>query len=186
MDIAKERPKSWMRVVITLFILLHVYIMAIWGLPTSPFRSRMVQKIEDYVIWMGLWHSWTMFSPNPLSLNFNVQAFITYANGKMDVWEFPRMEKMGVWEKFQKERYRKWRERVRQDAYRQVWDETARWIARQHYKDPKNPPTKVVLMRAWGPIPPPAAGDYQPIPKDFDLKFSYRFKFYDVKKADLL
>src|SRR3954469_688867 len=85
------------------------------GFAHFPFCTRLVQKIEDYVIWSGLWHSWDMFSPDPLSLNFNVQAFITYADGVTETWDFPRMDKMGLWEKFQKERYRKWRERVRQD-----------------------------------------------------------------------
>jgi len=183
---AEERPKSWMRVVLTIFILLHVFIMAAWGLPPSPFRTRLVQKVEEYVIWIGLWHSWDMFSPDPLSLNFNVQAFITHADGTTDVWDFPRMEKMGIAEKFQKERYRKWRERVRQDSYAQIWDDTVRWVARQHNRDPKNPPVKVVLVRSWNQIPAPAPRDFQPMPKDFDLKFSYRFKMYDVKKEDLL
>jgi hypothetical protein len=127
-----------------------------------------------------------MFSPDPLSLNFNVQAFITHADGTTEIWDFPRMDKMGLWEKFQKERYRKWRERVRQDAYREVWDETARYVARQHNTNPTNPPVKVVFMRIWSPIPPPKPGmQYQPIPKEYELKFNYRFEVYDVKKEDL-
>src|SRR3954465_5465996 len=121
---AEQQPKSWMRVIITLFILFHVYIMATWGLPTSPFRTRLVQKIEDYVIYSGLWHSWDMFSPDPLSLNFRIQAQIIYQNGSTKMWDFPQMEKLGLWERFQKERYRKWAERVRQDAYAGIWDDT--------------------------------------------------------------
>src|SRR5262245_33332305 len=102
---SKER---WKRALISVFILFHLYIMAIWGLPGSTFRYFFSQPIEKYVIETGLWHSWDMFSPDPLAINFNVKAEILYQNGLFRIWTFPRMEKLGYWARFQKERYRKW------------------------------------------------------------------------------
>jgi hypothetical protein len=176
---------SWKHMLITAFILLHLYIIVFWGLPGSTFRTRLIKPVQDYVIWSGLWHSWDMFSPNPLSVNFSVDAQIKYADGTFTVWEFPRMERMGIWERFHKERWRKWRERVRQDAYSSIWDDTARWIARQNNNQPGNPPTQVMLIRHWQAIPPPVAGDYQPIPKEYILRQNYRFKVYQVQRGDL-
>jgi hypothetical protein len=179
----RKMPR-WQRGLIQAFIIVHVYIIVFWGLPTSNFRAKMVQPVEDYVIWSGLWHSWDMFSPDPLSLNFNVSAQITYQDGTVKMWEFPRMERMGVWERYGKERWRKWRERVRQDAYSPIWNDTVQWIAREN-NSPGNPPKQITLIRYWDQIPPPIKGDFQPMPREFDFKYSYRFKFYDVKQEDL-
>ena len=186
----------WWRGVISIFILVHIYIMAAWGLPGSSFRTGLVQPVQDYVIQTGLWHSWDMFSPDPLSVNFRVEAEITYADGSKGIWEFPRMEEFGMWQRFQKERYRKWRERVRQDAFGTVWTDTTRYIARLH-NNPTNPPKRIALIRRWEPITPPymllnttnmAASkmrDYQPMPKEWPMRFNYRFKEYEVSPEDL-
>jgi hypothetical protein len=180
----RKMPR-WQRGLIQAFIIVHVYIIVFWGLPSSNFRAKMVQPVEDYVIWSGLWHSWDMFSPDPLSLNFNVAAQITYQDGTTKMWEFPRMERMGLWERYGKERWRKWRERVRQDSYSPIWNDTVQWIARENNTIPGNPPTQITLIRYWNQIPSPIKGDFQPMPRDFDLKYSYRFKLYDVKAEDL-
>src|SRR5262249_43162511 len=149
-----------------------LYIMATWGLPGSTFRYYFVKPIGTYVIKSGLWHSWDMFSPDPLSINFNLKAEISYQNGAVRTWTFPRMEKLGYWERFHKERYRKWRERVRMDIYSVVWDDTARYIARLN-DTPTNHPVQVTLIREWQPIlvPVPVPGkstlrEYQPMLRD--------------------
>jgi hypothetical protein len=95
------------------------------------------------------------------------------------------MDSLSLSRKFQMERYRKWRERVRQDAYSTIWEDVCRWIARNH-NNPANPPISVALTREWGQIPPPRAGDYQPIPKSYLLPFNYKFVTYVVKPEDLL
>lgn len=170
---------------INAFILLHLLIIVIWGLPASSFRSTLARHVEKYVIWTGLWHSWDMFSPDPLSLNFNVTAEITYRDGSTKIWEFPRMEKMSIGEKFQKERFRKWRERTRIDSYRLVWDDTARYVARLNNTNPANPPVTVVLERHWDIIAPPKKGDYQPLTHSFELKNHYKYEYYQVQEGDL-
>lgn len=186
----------WVRRGISIFILVHIYIIAMWGLPGSRFRSSVIRPVADYVIETGLWHSWDMFSPDPLSVNFHLEAEITFEDGSRTIWEFPSMEKLGLWERFQKERYRKWRERVRQDAYGAIWTDTTRYIARLH-NNPTNPPAKVVLIRHWEQIRPPLMvanpenpakpkyKDYQPMPKAWPKRFSYRFKEYEVPEEDL-
>jgi hypothetical protein len=183
-------PK-WRRWSITAFILLHVYIMAVWGLPGSGFRTLLARPIESYVDYMGLWHSWDMFAPDPLSLNFGIQAVIEYQDGSRKTWDFPRMEKLSLWERFQKERYRKWSERVRLDVNAALWDDTCRFVARVN-DTPRNHPTRIILIRNWEPIPPPVTApgsavpqDFQPRPDHYEMRFSYRFKYYDVRPADL-
>lgn len=184
--------KRWGRWCITAFILVHLYIIVFWGLPGSRFRAYMVQPVQNYVLKSGLWHSWDMFSPDPLAMNYRIHAQVFFQDGSLKIWEFPRMEKLGYFERYRKERYRKWRERVRQDSYSAIWDDTARYIARLH-NSATNRPVRVVLVRQWEGIPAPqfepgkaTYADHQPMPENFDeLKFSYRFNYYDVKPQDL-
>src|SRR6476661_10844722 len=94
---------GWKRWLINAFILFHLYIIVVWGLPGSNFRTLLCSGISDYVVYTGLWHSWDMFSPDPLSINFNLKAEISYQNGMVRTWTFPRMEKLGYWERFHQE-----------------------------------------------------------------------------------
>ena len=191
-EVIKESPKGWKRAFINAFVILHLYIIFFWGMPGSNLRSLAIVPVQSYVLKTGLWHSWDMFSPDPLAVNFNLEAHITFQDGSIRIWEFPRMEQLGFWERYQKERYRKWRERVRQDIYSMVWPDTARFIARLNNHG-TNPPVKVVLVRHWGPIPPPVpespgrpkARDYQPMPEGFEMNNNFRFAYYDVKPEDL-
>jgi hypothetical protein len=180
------------RLLINAFILVHLYIIVIWGMPGWSFRFYFAQPVSKYVIESGLWHSWDMFSPDPLALNFNVEAIIKYQNGIEKKWVFPRMEKLGLWQRFQKERYRKWRERVRLDMYAVAWEDTARYVARLN-DTPTNHPVQVTLVRHWAPIPPPATepgtkkfASYQPmLGEDPNYPFNYHYKLYLIKPGDL-
>lgn len=184
MEKVKEERK-YRRLFISVFIFFHLMIMALWGLPGSNFRTRMVRWMEGYIIHSGLWHSWDMFSPDPLSLNFNLVAQISYQDGSKKEWEFPRMEKLSLWEKHHRERQRKWRERVRLDAYQVLWGDTARWIAREH-DTPTNHPQFVSITRHWGAIPPPnKKQDYQPMLKTATFQNNYTFYVHPVTAEDL-
>jgi hypothetical protein len=176
----KQQSTGVKRILINLFIVLHLLVMILWGLPGSGFRTSMVRWFEPYVIKSGLWHGWDMFSPNPLSLNFNLEAEIVRKDGTTNYWFFPRMEKLGLFERYQKERHRKWRERVRQDAFSMIWDDTCRWIAREHW-NPTNPPIRISLTRHWSAIPPPVPKvDYQKIPDEYGFQFNYKFKTWEA------
>lgn len=136
--------------------------------------------------WIGLWQGWDMFAPDPLSINTHLDAVVTYKDGSTAKWEAPRMELLSYTQRYQKERYRKWRERVRRDSFAYFHADTSRFIARQMHSDRANPPVKVELLRHWAMIPPPIEGrDYQPLPKSFDLTHSYAFSQYAVRAEDL-
>ena len=121
----------------------------------------------------------------PLTVNFRCEAEITYQDGLIKTWDFPRMEKLSLLGRIPAERYRKWAERVRLDSYEIVWDDTARYIARLNNTQPTNPPVLIALTRVWSAIPPPRPGDYQPIPKEFELTNRYTFHAYGVLPEDL-
>jgi hypothetical protein len=168
--------KGWKRALLNVFIALHVAALFFWGLPDSGFRNLMARPFQDYVVFTGLWHIWGMFAPNPLNINFDVRAQVKYRDGSVAEWHAPRMEEFSVWQRAPKERFRKWRERIRSPEYAMVLDDTAQYIARQCDTKPGNPPVEVKLTRYWLYVPPPAGkADFQPVPNSYNLTNSFTF-----------
>jgi hypothetical protein len=108
---------------------------------------------------LGLWQSWIMFAPNPAMHNAYVEAEVTFRDGSRTTWPFPRMEKLGYFERLRKERYRKWaNERIifmfsRPDPV--LAEAAAKYVVRQVGGRADNPPEKVELVRYRAFIPPP-------------------------------
>ncbi|MEA2554504.1 MAG: hypothetical protein QOJ65_2680 [Fimbriimonadaceae bacterium] len=111
--------------------------------------------LKFYLLFTGFWQYWDMFSPNPASIDFYGTATITYKDGTRKLYQYPRMYTMGTTEKYVSERYRKFYERAHLEDFKWIWPTFAQRVALLTYKDPANPPVKIVLTRHWLPIAPP-------------------------------
>lgn len=180
--------REWGLRLLGVLIAAHILAILTWSVPgDAPAVKRIRHFFEPYLLYTGLWQSWDMFSPNPMSINAYLEAELTMANGTKKVWEFPRMEKMGLFDKFRYERYRKWAiDRVRLDAYSGIWPETARYIARLFYDDPAGPPREITLVRHWRTIKDPRQL-WIPLGKENELlkEDSYAFFHYNVRPEDI-
>ncbi len=172
----KPNAPKWLKVL----VILHVVAVTVWALP-DPTPSAMQKKrnpvgtewllywnhqylkqfqpIRAYVGVSGFWQYWDMFSPNPSSTDIWVDAIVVYKDGTERVYQYPRMFLLPVPEKFMKERYRKFYERVNSDDHGFLRPIFAQRIAHLN-DDPKNPPVTVKLRRHWQQILAP--GKVQP------------------------
>jgi hypothetical protein len=168
------------------FIAFHILCIAGWSVP-GPAQSTTLRSglevITQYMLRSGLWQGWDMFAPEPLSLELDLIAEVTFADGRQATWVFPRMQEMGLFERYQKERWRKWRERVRLDAFSPIWPDTARWIAR-HFDSPEHPVRSVALVRRWRAIPPPVGPSLAPRAAGTPTH-QYRFFVLTISPGDL-
>ena len=171
---------------LNIFIIFHLAAFAIWSCPLEfEIRTAFVHLITPYMLWSGLWQGWDMFSPDPLRVNSHLEALVTFRDGTQATWVFPRMDKLSYFDRYLKERYRKWSSSyVRLDAYSYLWADTARYVARNYY-NPSNPPKEIKLKRFWMEIPPPSAQSiYQPLPKEFPHNQSYTFYTFQPQSKD--
>ncbi len=190
------------------FVIFHIVAITIWSIPEPPAALRQgttaprgsdfvilanwhylktedpaypttIQPIiADYLLATGFWQYWDMFSPNPASIDFYSDAIVRYKDGTEKVWNYPRMEKLSNGEKFLKERYRKYYERVRQDDYSYLWGVYAQVAAAEMDTMPGNPPVNVRLRRNWIEIQPPDQPQWK--------KYSSFFYFdYVVNQVEL-
>jgi hypothetical protein len=163
------------------FIAFHIIAIFFWSMPLNTLLVGVVRDaVGPYFLWSGLWQGWDMFAPNPYSTNAYLEAEVVFRDGQQRVWKFPRMQDLGLVDRYFKERYRKWaNERVRMDANSVLWPDAARYIARLH-ANPRNPPQTVRLVRYWAEVPPPGPGVSKPAYQ------RYVFYTYTVAPGDLL
>jgi len=147
--------RPWGRILVNAFIVWHLFALTIWLLPESELRQSCFGLVKSYMTLTGFMQSWSMFSPEPASVETHVEARISYADGRLRSWFYPRMASLGYIERYRHERFRKLIEMAQPDENRVVWPSLARYAARRNNIYPGNPPVSVALVRHFRPIPPP-------------------------------
>lgn len=165
---------------ISIFCLSYLLATLIWLCPPCPTRDCLVDTYGTLYNFVGLNQGWSVFAPRLRNINFHSTAIITYSDGTTELWEIPRMNKLTYWERFQKEKWRKWgSDTMPWPNYAALWPDVARFIARQH-RNPTNPPKQVSLNLHWIEIPAECPRDALPEHTKF-----YTFYVYHVSPEDL-
>lgn len=134
--------------------------------------------LKFYCTPTGFWQFWDMFSPNPASTDVYVDALVTYRDGTVQRYEYPRIYKLGIGMKYVKERYRKFAERAAYPQYQYAWPAFAQNIARGAVHDQANPPTQVSLHIHKLDVAPP--GEVQRSEYSDEEYFKYFVKPVDL------
>ena len=148
-----------------LFVIFHVVAITVWALPNpsklisdgtvKPYGTQWLPYLNDkhlkalppisvYLNVTGFWQYWDMFSPDPAQIDNWGDAFITYKNGTVKRYQYPRMFLLPIPDKYLTERYRKFFEHAGAKDYSFLWPTFALRIA-QLNDNPKNPPVEVKL-----------------------------------------
>jgi hypothetical protein len=164
------------RLLLSGFIAFHITATLLWLLPPSALRQALFSLPQQYISRVGLWQSWGMFAPEPSNLNLYLTATLSYRDGSQQSWTWPRPEQLDLLTRYQKERYRKFTEYGRLDAFSYLWPSMAQFAAKQLPQAPANPVVRVQLWRHWWFVPPPPAGGdlSQPPPHQWS-----QYLFYD-------
>jgi hypothetical protein len=166
----------WMKV---LFIAFHLCVIVSWAIPgVSVFHIWRIWT-GPYVSWIGLSQSWDLFAPDPLRTSHHVEARITYQDGRRAIWSFPRADRLGVWQRTLKMRYRKLMDHLALDQSSALWPDVARFVARHTDTHGKRPQT-VELIRYASTVLPPGRANRGPQQWHSAIFFTYH-----VTPADL-
>jgi hypothetical protein len=165
---------------LSLFIVINLCIIILWSIPSCTLTEFLFAPIKNISQFSGLWQNFAMFSPNPRNVNLNYVALITYADGSVKLWQFPRMEHLNIIDKMIKERYRKFiNDHVSNESEKMIWPDVARHLAYINNSNPNNPP-KVISLRSFiSEIP-----DLETNNKRKETE-SYTFFVYKVMPEDL-
>lgn len=126
---------------ISLFIAVHIVMMVTAGFPNrSVVGDYILQSLARYQIFFGLDQTWSMFAPNPASVNSYLTADIFFKDGSQETWTFPRASQIKGIERFTAgERYRKYQqENLLPMEKAELWFDLCRYIVREVAKIEKN------------------------------------------------
>jgi hypothetical protein len=174
---AKKKSVHWG---VKAWVFFHLFMVVSWTMPEPPKRLKEdpspespVAAVRDapnyvllandsfkrtpfnyYMFSTGFWQYWNMFSPNPANVDVWIDAEVVFADGKEMVFEYPSMQKLSVFERYFKERYRKFVENSHGDRHAYKWPVVAQAIAFQSYQGDGNFPVRVTLRRHFKEIKP--------------------------------
>lgn len=114
--------------------------------PPKPVTDRV---IAGPLLLLGLWQSWDMFSPDPRTADICVEMRCTNRDGTSDRRMLTDMVAMGFFERWQKDRWRKYfNDHLRLDDDRVLWRPFADYAIRRLRAEGSDP-VAIELVRWW-------------------------------------
>ena len=96
-----------------------------------------------------------MFSPDPDKNDAHFGAVVWYADRSSEKVELPQLERMNLFQRTYKERWRKYlQDNLGMDDHSWMYPFFARYIAQTHYRNGKRP-VAVELVKEYSKIPEP-------------------------------
>lgn len=195
---ARISPSPRVSPLVKAFVLFHLVAITAWSLPrpkpeildgrAQPFGSdyvlvggdklRQIPPLSAYLHTSGTWQYWDMFAPDPSNVDLYADAEVEFRDGSKSIVGYPRMYELNLFDKYLKERYRKYYERAGSLEFAYLWPGFAVQMARKAAKDPANPPIGVTLRKHSLRIVPPG----EPQPTEYSVE---RYFHYVLQPGDL-
>ncbi len=181
-DTALKGPSesAFQRAIISVFILFYITVVILWVCPWSRTKNALIEPLTPHIYYTGVWQGFAVFAPDPRKSNYRIFADIKYDDGSQKRWNYPAMEKLGLFERFCKEHYRKYGNDCL-NFNELLWPDFARYVARLNNEKTKHPVT-IALIRTSADIPPIEEGLGKPNPEQTKV---YQFFLYRVLPEDL-
>lgn len=114
--------------------------------PLKPLIGSFTSRV---LVTLNLWQYWDMFAPTPRSDDFKLEvAYITEDGNRHSVF-LTDMLSQGYFEKWQKERWRKYfNDNLRTDAQKHLWEPFTNFFYRQ-LTEKGVKPAQIDLIRYW-------------------------------------
>jgi hypothetical protein len=88
-------------------IVMWLFVAWCWNLPEDSPGKWLVRPLARVVSWLGLWHGWNMFAPNPIRSSRRLAVRVEYADGSKYEWRPPGTLPEGYWRAFLHAHHRK-------------------------------------------------------------------------------
>lgn len=122
---------------------------------TELFSKTEARKLRGYFAPIGMRQYWRLFGPQLREYNSHLTAIIEFADGTLKQYEFTRMEKLSIWQRFVKEKQRSLFNQFLPVADNKIFfPSVARYLARANC-DKQNQPVKISFIFNYIETPPP-------------------------------
>lgn len=138
---------------IAISAVLGAYILSavIAGAYPSPLTSAWGNYLKTALSYWGLYHSYSMFAPDPIRYNQTFRALITFKDGSKTIWKFPSLPDFKD-DDLVRQRKLPWVEWECYFAFDPsdiiIVEDAARYVAWMH-RNPSNQPLTVEILRDY-------------------------------------
>lgn len=123
--------------------------------PGNSFLYRVAVRLTARAsIWIGLWHSWEMYTPYPSQSSLYLHAVITYQGGKTHSWEAPAVGHLHPLRGFLLMRFSRYEDSICSSDFESFRPSLCAYLA-HHVADNSRMLTTVDLVCDYVPIKPP-------------------------------
>lgn len=143
------------RGLISAFLVVHLSATLLWVVPECPIRQRTIGTVSCYIMPLGLWQFWTMFSPDPMRDTFTLEAEVVDAKGIRALFQFPKLADYSAWQGIPRFRHSKYAVNLMVDSLEPAREFAARHAVRQLHLPSGAFPVEVQLIYQVRPPQPP-------------------------------
>lgn len=145
------------RLGVSAFLIFHLSATACWVLPFCPIKQRVFGSLSYYMFPVGTWQCWSMFSPNPPTDIFTLEAVAVDAQGMQHGFLFPKIADYSLWGGLPRYRHPKFAANLLVDEFAPARCFAARHAVRKLELPADAFPVKVHLVYMVRTIPPPGS-----------------------------
>lgn len=190
LNFARQKPPigGFWKVLISSFIAIFFGSVIIWLFAEIPFQTR----LAPYAHWIniadgGVQH-WSLFSPQVRHIIYHETALVSFKDGSLKMYEFPRMEKLNHWEKFRHEKLRKlFGDCIPWDNYKVFLPSVSQFLALcNSNKDNQPELITMIFNSSENPQPDPTNWEYRdklPFHTEKAISFVYTVRESDLNEA---
>lgn len=152
--------EHWLKMLISAFIILHVSLTIAFLSPESiALRQAITDATGFFWKFSGMYQGWQLFAPAIRNFNSHSIVLLSFEDGSTTEWPLARTDQMGYWEKYQRDKFRKWNgDNIQSDRHKEDWPDFAKYVGRLHYDGTGPKPVSFMLMRFSSTIPKPESG----------------------------
>ena len=134
-----------------------LYLCWAWAVsaPGNSFLAQEAARLAGRAsVWIGLWHSWEMYTPYPSQSSLYLSAVLTYEGGIRDSWEAPAVGHLNPLRGFLLMRFSRYEDSICSSDFESFRPGLCAYLAR-HVADNSRILTAVDLVCDYVPIKPP-------------------------------
>lgn len=180
----KSPPTTIWKFVISAWISIYLLSVTFWCFAELPFQNVLAPYCRVINIADGGVQHWSLFSPEVRHRIYHETAIISFKDGAMKLYEFPRMEKMNYWEKFKHEKLRKlFSDCIPWPGYEAFLPSVTQYLAACN-QNSENQPAIVTMVFNFADNPPPDPNNWNyrdklPFHTEKFVTFLYRVRETD-------
>ena len=128
-----------------------------WDLPPHHPATLLIRPLAPAIRFLGLWHSWAMFAPNPIAVNQRLYAILLFSDGRQQRWLPMQAASENWWNRLLYARSWKFEHALLLESPA-LRESLCRFLARR-VEQYASPLTQITLYREYQDIQPWSAAD---------------------------